>query len=595
MKMYMKNSNNVMESGNHFKNRTKLKDFMRREIVKIGSFFLTIVLSITGCSKENKPEDNPEDTDKQIEALYQEIEPLANAILLSENPDWSDLATQYQGREEIKEMDVQEDCFAIEFINGDIRGWLLPQPESTSVFSTSMDILQLSSDMLEKVQTRSTIMDDKKPTIAFVNSNWYTSGSYKEYISDIVIPAFKATWDVAEFNGKSGATINFFANQLSDYDVVFIHAHGAIALNNKIWIETGEEGTSGVINSIKMTIGAGKTAVFNQSDYIDGKEVITSHVFISGDFISDSYAGKTFPNSFIYLSSCHGLQYPDKFAKHFTDNGAKVVVGWNETNCIGLIAGASLINDLMFANRYNLTNAITHMPNEFKINNHRNNSSANPQCLPPTPHYAELVYYGRNGSNTQGALNSGGDYQLPTSTIIKAGNQTWMSKNLDVTQFRNGNTLAFAKTFDEWAYYLDNNIPACCDYLFDESNRNTYGLLYNIHVINDPRNIAPVGWRVPTKADCEYLFQNLPRVDDFLPVYGGSLDGRYYDQETDTYGGFFWGWKDIGAYWWTSTFDPFYNSKLAFGIYSGIFVVRYWSHPTIVHGESYYIRCIKEN
>ena len=57
----------------------------------------------------------------QIEALYQEIKPLADAILLSENPDWTALAEQYKNRKEVKEIDVDERTLTIEFVNGKIK------------------------------------------------------------------------------------------------------------------------------------------------------------------------------------------------------------------------------------------------------------------------------------------------------------------------------------------------------------------------------------------------------------------------------------------------------------------------------------------
>ena len=470
-------------------------------------FIWIVGLVLTGCVKED--DSSKVVTDEKIEKLYKEIEPLADAILLSGQPDWSALAAKYKDRKEIKEMDVREDCFAIEFANGEIRGWLLPPPASTTDNHLKNDLLQLSSDILEKIQTKSNTLEEKTPSIAFVNSNWHISEGYKDYISDIVIPAFNKTWSVTEANGKRGATLDFFANKLSDYDVVFIYAHGGLALNNKIWIETGEEATAGVIEKIKVTLGVGKTAVFNQTDYVDGKQVITSHVFISGDFISDNYAGSPFPNSFIYLASCHGLQYPEKFAKHFVDHGAKVVAGWNETNCIGLIAGASLLYDYMFIDRYNLADAITRMPNEAKINNHRNSSAANPQCLPPNPHYAELVYYGRDEGSNQSGLYKGGDYRLYNNEeVVIINGIRWATRNVATPG-------AFAANPESYGSYYQWN-RGTTDWTADwngigsgsvgpgsvNSRAPLLGWTGNWARANDP---CPTGWHIPSETDFSKL------------------------------------------------------------------------------------------
>ena len=46
----------------------------------------------------------------------------------------------------------------------------------------------------------------------------------------------------------------------------------------------------------------------------------------------------------------------------------------------------------------------------------------------------------------------------------KIGNQTWMSKNLDVTHFRNGDSIKQVKTDKEWAECAKKQIPAWCYY-----------------------------------------------------------------------------------------------------------------------------------
>lgn len=92
---------------------------------------------------------------------------------------------------------------------------------------------------------------------------------------------------------------------------------------------------------------------------------------------------------------------------------------------------------------------------------------------------------------------------VPSDTI-KIGSQVWQIKNLDVLTFRNGDTLLWAKSNEEWVNAAKNKIPAWC-YLDNDPQNAEFGKLYNYYAVTDPRGLAPKGWRVPTKDDFEVL------------------------------------------------------------------------------------------
>lgn len=79
--------------------------------------------------------------------------------------------------------------------------------------------------------------------------------------------------------------------------------------------------------------------------------------------------------------------------------------------------------------------------------------------------------------------------------MIQIGNQTWSNKNLKATTFRNGDTIPLVQDNNEWAslsspaYYISDN----GDYL------------YNYWTIVDQRNVAPIGWKVPSESDWDTL------------------------------------------------------------------------------------------
>ena len=96
-----------------------------------------------------------------------------------------------------------------------------------------------------------------------------------------------------------------------------------------------------------------------------------------------------------------------------------------------------------------------------------------------------------------------------SSQTVTIGNQVWMTKNLDVSKFRNGDNIFECNTFQEWDSCLINGIP-CYTFLdFDSDNDKTYGKLYNIHSILDPRGLIPDGYRIPSENDYDDLINHI--------------------------------------------------------------------------------------
>ncbi len=88
---------------------------------------------------------------------------------------------------------------------------------------------------------------------------------------------------------------------------------------------------------------------------------------------------------------------------------------------------------------------------------------------------------------------------------VTIGTQTWTSKNLNVSKFRNGEAIPLAKTNAEWKSAGENKQPAWCYYENKTANGTKYGKLYNFYAVNDPRGLAPSGYHVPTDAEWTIL------------------------------------------------------------------------------------------
>jgi len=101
----------------------------------------------------------------------------------------------------------------------------------------------------------------------------------------------------------------------------------------------------------------------------------------------------------------------------------------------------------------------------------------------------------------------------PKYESVKIGNQEWMTRNLDVDRFRNGDLIPHAESNEEWKKAGKNGQPAWCYNDNDPDNGKKYGKLYNWYAVNDPRGLAPEGWHVPTDEEWEILVEYLGGKD----------------------------------------------------------------------------------
>ncbi|MFC1784824.1 FISUMP domain-containing protein [Candidatus Neomarinimicrobiota bacterium] len=85
---------------------------------------------------------------------------------------------------------------------------------------------------------------------------------------------------------------------------------------------------------------------------------------------------------------------------------------------------------------------------------------------------------------------------------IQIGNQLWMAENLKVTNYSNSELIPNVTGSTEW---INLSTGAYCSYDNNDSNIDTYGLLYNWYAVEDSRSLAPAGWHIPTDAEWKQL------------------------------------------------------------------------------------------
>jgi len=97
--------------------------------------------------------------------------------------------------------------------------------------------------------------------------------------------------------------------------------------------------------------------------------------------------------------------------------------------------------------------------------------------------------------------------QSDTTKEVLIGKDIWMTENLNVDRFRNGDLIKEAKTTDEWLRAAENKRPAWCYYNNDSTKGSMYGRMYNWYAVIDPRGLAPQGWHISTDLEWEALVE----------------------------------------------------------------------------------------
>lgn len=112
------------------------------------------------------------------------------------------------------------------------------------------------------------------------------------------------------------------------------------------------------------------------------------------------------------------------------------------------------------------------------------------------------------------------------ASYVLIGTQKWATKNLDVSKFRNGDSIMEVKTDEDWTYAYMQKKPAWCYYDNNPTNGTTYGKLYNYYAIKDKRELAPVGCHIPTIQEWNVLKKALSA--DTAAYKMKSTDGWVY-------------------------------------------------------------------
>jgi len=201
--------------------------------------------------------------------------------------------------------------------------------------------------------------------------------------------------------------------------------------------------------------------------------------------------------------------------------------------------------------------------------------------------------------------SKGASKEEGASKEVTIGKQVWMTQNLNVDKFRNGDPIPEAKTDEEWIKAGENGEPAWCYYKNNPDNGDRYGKLYNWYAVNDPRGLAPEGWKIPSNEEWSRLADFLGgksvagtkmKSTDFWADYEGkSGNGTNESGFSGLPGGYrvddgtFSGVGELG-YWWSSTENSTFIAWVRYLSFNNGIVYRYYSYKKF----GFSVRCLRD-
>ena len=205
-------------------------------------------------------------------------------------------------------------------------------------------------------------------------------------------------------------------------------------------------------------------------------------------------------------------------------------------------------------------------------------------------------------SQEKGTFTDTRDGKVYKTVVI--GAKTWMAENLNVSTFRNGDTIPEVKNAEEWLKAGKEGRPAWCYFKNKKKNGKKYGKLYNWHAVSDSRGLAISGYHIPSHSEMTELENFLQKDKKNIMITGRGAKSGFrtqsiidYSQTGPIEGGISFSGDNNGI-WWCSSEIP-QGSSHGHGLFSVLLPIENDSENLKTVGNlnnaaGFSVRCVKD-
>jgi hypothetical protein len=255
--------------------------------------------------------------------------------------------------DEIGQLDGVEDVYTTDSelyvtINGGFQiSWLYTPDESSIEYDTSV-ALESSYVPTRSVSYEEHDFRDNYNNVCVVNQLFDDERLFAAQCAEVsnnISNLFNQSgFDVRQINSGE-MELDFLADSLSTYDIIFMITHGGCDENGRHWITTGKPLYKS--EDVKKYLGDfAEIGASNIKEKRGGVVVVKSYFKISEKFIKKRF--KYFKSRpIIFNVSCSSLYGSNSLAEVFFDKGAGVYLGYDGSNSIGHLAGEAFFTNML--------------------------------------------------------------------------------------------------------------------------------------------------------------------------------------------------------------------------------------------------------
>jgi uncharacterized protein YfaP (DUF2135 family) len=398
--------------------------------MKTTRFFLLLPLLLVlaiGCKKDEAPTTPSSGgggggglTEPEKQAIRQGYQAVsASADTITSTAGFQSMLASYTSNPNVETAYITNNSLFVKFRGGGLISWYLasdvvvpPYDPGGLVASNIPDCLLKPSELIGNTSA------------VLINQQFGDEG--RQYCRDVITfltTKFQARGFTVTTKNGSQANVNFFKTGLSAYGAVFYIAHGTYDGTNT-WQCTGEEGTlDSLMSKYPAEWKSNQLTILTVHEKRGGVNQVVRFYSFSSRLVDSMYVANAFPRSMIYLVACQGMKN-GQVGTSFVNKGARAVIGWDETNCLGQSTG-KLLFDILLCGK-NVRDAMAALPAEAK----------NDKCAVPAG--ALLVSYPSSGDTLRLVEESKGVVLFTTPKK----DSTYTTRNLTLAgSLVNGDTL----------------------------------------------------------------------------------------------------------------------------------------------------------